>query len=246
MARVSQYRPDILTNMPIFGNGSDIPIGAFMMRGATPATNNGELILAAGTSAIPDVLGILSELHDFSVTGDNLIDGTAFVTLPVEIQSPLRIIRIEYDPTSLIDATEAVNTTTITLSSLENNIDAAFLYVFSGTGAGQTNYLTASGAGSATLKAAFGTDLDTTSNLMKILPRFHQLLGLNAAGTQLSSQAAAGAVTGIVIDSFIERGGHHAPLDPTKHDALTGLNNLSNIKFSADIMLTNTIPYAID
>ena len=241
-----KHAKDAIYNLPVFGSGSDILQGAFVQRGATPGTNNGELIKASGFSATPDIMGRLLELHDYSVTGDNLINGTNFVTHPVQLAHPFGIHRVEYDLASLIDATQAVSTTTITLASLEDNIDAGFLYVVSGTGAGQTNYLTASAAGSATLKAAFGTSLDTTSKLIKILPRFHQLAGLNSDGTKLGSQAAAGAVEVTIIDTYIQRnGGRIEQMDPTKHAALTGLSSLRSIKFFADVAVGNAIPYSI-
>lgn len=232
--------------LPVYGAGADIKQGAFLMRGATPATDNGALIKASGSSAVPDIVGRLLELHDYSVTGDTLIAGTSFVTHPVELVGGVRIFRLQYDPASVIDATQAVSTTTLTLTSLEDNIDAAFLYVQAGTGVGQTNYLTASASGSCTLKAAFGTDLDTSSDLIKILPRFHQIISLNSDGTMLASQAAAGAVTGFVVDSFIDRGNGLEQLDPTKHAALTSLNRTGYPKFYADVVIRNSAFYTID
>jgi hypothetical protein len=241
-----KHGKDAIYNLPIFGAAADILQGAFVMRGATPGTNNGELIKASGSSATPDIMGRLLAMLDYSVDGETLIAGTAFVTKPVQLAHPFGIHRVEYDLTSLIDATQAVSTTTITLTSLEDNIDAAFLYVVSGVGAGQTNYLTASASGSATLKAAFGTSLDTTSKLIKIIPRFNQLISLNSDGTKLASQAAAGAINAIVIDTYIQRnGGAAVQMNPVTHAALTGLNNLRSIKFYADIAIIDAIPYSI-
>jgi hypothetical protein len=111
---------------------------------------------------------------------------------------------------------------------------------------GQTNYATASAAGACTLKAAFGTALSTDTTFLKILPRFHLLGSLNAAGTKLASQAAAGAVTVVVLDSFIERNGRMESLDPTKHAALTGLSSLGSVRFWADVLIRNGIPYSVD
>jgi len=245
VARVSKYDQKRHYRFPIFGNSADVKVGAFLKRGTTAETDLGTLMKASGTSAQPDILAILSELHDFSDTGDALVDGTTFVTHDCELVVPTRVLQLEYDKDSKIDATQAVNSTTITITSLENNIDTAFLYVTAGTGAGQTNFLTASASGSATLKAAFGTNLDTTSDLIKILPRFHQVIGLNSDGTKLSSQAAAGSVTGLVLDNFIQRGGGSLEqLDWTKHDALKGLP--TRTKFYSDLVLRNTAIYTID
>ncbi len=244
--KIVNYGPDHKLNVPIYGAGASIEKGALVKRGATPATDNGMAVKASGASAIPDILGILTAGLNYASEGETLIDGSKFVVKPVELVNPVRAVRIEYDKSSMITCTQAVSTTTLTLTSLEDNIDAAFLYVAEGLGIGQTNYLVASAAGSATLKAGFGTNLDTTSKLLKILPRFHQIFSLNSAGTKLASQAAAGAVNGIVLDSFIERNGRLEALDPTKHAALTKLNSLSSIRFYADVLIRDAIPYSID
>jgi hypothetical protein len=249
--RISKFNNERVLRCPIFGSGSDILAGALLKRGATPGTNNGELIQAdSNTTAAADALGVLMGLHDYSVVGDNLIAGTAFVTNKVELLSPARIVRAEYQlssaGTGAIAATQAVTTTTITLTNLEDDIDAAFLYVVGGLGVGQTNYLTASAAGSATLKAAFGTSLDTTSYIVKILPRFHQFAGLSSDGTRLATYAAVGVHTVMVLDTYIIRSGREEQMDPVKHAALTGLNSLRSLRFEADLMFRNTIPASID
>ena len=244
--RVINYGPENQTNLPVSGGGTALVNGALLQRGATPGTNNGTLILASGSSATPDIIGILRQAHP--TAADTLVDGTVFTTRPVDILVPYRIVRAEYSQASadLITCTEAVSTTTMTVTSLEDNIDAAFLYVVSGTGLGQTNYLTASASGSCTLKAAFGTNLDTTSKFIKILPRFHQLASWTSDGTKLSSQDAAGATTVIVIDTFIVRNMRENPMSPVNDAALTGLNGLASIKFEANIAIRNTIPYSVD
>lgn len=228
--------------LPIYGAGADVPAGAFLKRGATPGTNNGMLIAATASSAHTNVLGRLIEMLDFSVDGETLIAGTAQVNKLVDLAIPgSKMFEVDYSlaTADLVQATQAVSTTTITLTSLEDDIDASFLYVDEGLGAGQTNYLTASAAGSATLKAAFGTSLDTTSYILKILPRFHEKLALSSDGTKLISQAAAGSWReAMVIDNFIYRNSKREQLNPTKHAALTGLNNLRSLRFSALIAVT--------
>jgi len=246
MARIVTYDQSYKINVPIYGAGANITKGALVMRGATPATNNGMAIKATGASALPDILGVLTTGLNYATDGETLIAGTSHVVKPVEPVNSFRCVRLEYDKTSQITCTQAVSTTTMTVTSLQDDIDASFLYVSEGLGIGQTNYLTAAAAGSCTLKAAFTTSLDTTSKFLKILPRFHLLGGLNSAGTKLSSQAAAGAVNVVVIDTFIERNGRMEALDPTKHAALTGLNDLASVRFWADVLIRDAIPYSID
>ncbi len=248
MARVINYGPDNQTNLPVSGLGSAMVNGALLCGGAvgSAATENGMLKLATGASAVPDIIGILRQAH--ATADDTTVSGTVFTTKPVDLLTPYRIVRMEYAVASgdLIAATQAVSTTTITLTSLEDNIDAGFLYVVSGTGAGQTNFLTASASGSATLKAAFATSLDTTSKLIKIIPRFNRLIAISSDGTKLTSQAAAGAVNAVVLDTFIVRNNREDQLNPVNHAALTGLNGLASFRFEADVLIRDTIPYSID
>jgi hypothetical protein len=235
-------------SLPVFGNGSDIQKGALLSRGATPATNNGMLILSANPAV--DAIGTLEELHDYSVSGDTLINGTSFVTRSVSLYTQFPLFRAEFsqDSADLITCTQAVTTTTMTVGSLEDNIDGAFIYVVSGTGAGQTNYLTASAAGSCTLKAAFATSLDTTSKFIKIIPRFHKLAVFNSAVTKLSSTAAAGSTPVLVLDILIDSpqiANGPVSLDPTKHAALV-LDTARSHKFYADFALIGTSAGLID
>lgn len=235
-------------NLPVYGAGSDIKRGSFLKKGTTPGTDNGMLIAANGASATPDIVGMLQALHDYSVDGDTLIAGTKFVTHPVLLAHPWRIFRMEYDLTAgnAIVCTGAVTTTTMALTTLEGDIDAAFVYVVDGTGEGQTNYATAAGTNDITLKAAFGTSLSTDSYFIKILPRFHILGSFSSDGTKIASQAAAGAVKIVVIDSYIQRGTRLEQLDPTKHAALTGLTSVKGLKFFADIAIRDSIVYSVD
>lgn len=246
MARIVNYGPDCVTHLPVSGGGSALVVGALLKRGATPASMNGHLRLAGGAAAHPDIVGILREPH--ATADDTDVAGTIFKTHPVQLIDAGRIIRIEYSQASadLVTASQAVSTTGLTLSDLEDNIDAAFLYVAAGLGVGQTNYLTASAAGSATLKAAFGTSLDTTSKMVKILPRFHPLLGFTSDGTKLVTAAAAGAVLGMVYDNYIERNNRIESLNPVKHAALTNLNNARGLAFWADIVLRDSFMHTID
>ena len=137
-------------------------------------------------------------------------------------------------------------TTVLTVTSLEDNIDGSFVYVTAGTGIGQLQYLVASASGSATLKAAFGTTLDSTSRIIKILRRFHALVGLTSDGTKLSTTAAVGAVNARIMDIRMIRGSEKDEcLDPTVHPGKTGLNN-SRTRFVADLLFLTTACYTID
>ena len=244
--RIYNYGPDNVINLPVSGGGSAIVAGAALMRGITGSQPYGHLRPATGFSATPDVVGVLREAH--ATANDTDAAGTIFTTHPVQMLAPNRLLLVEYSQASadLITCTQAVSTTTMTVTSLEDDIDTGAVYVASGTGAGQLNYLTAAASGSCTLKAAFGTSLDTTSKFVKILPRFHQIAGLSSDGTKLASQAAAGAVAVSIVDTLIERNNRLEQFNPVKHSALTGLNSLRDFHIYALLAFRNTFVYTID
>ncbi len=243
--RILKYDPDLELRFPVYGAGADIAADSPLKVGVTPGTDNGMLISANGASATPDIVAILRELHDYSVSGDTLIAGTNYVVRACQLVAPVRIIRAKY-AMSGITCSQAVSTTTMTVTSLEDDIDAAFLYVYEGLGIGQSNYLTASAAGSCTLKAAFGTSLDTTSKFLKLLPRFHDLISFSSDGVNLASQAAAGAVKGMVLNTYMRKNGNLVDLDPTKHAALTSLNQAPDLAFFADFVIRDSAFYTVD
>ncbi len=233
--------------LPVNGGAADIKLGAFMKVGATPGTDGGLLIKASGFSATPDILGRINAGLDYSVETESLLNGTTWVTKPIQLAHNFGIFRIEYDLTSVITCTEATTGTDFNVSSLEADIDGCFIYMVAGDSIGQTNYATAAGSNDLTLKAKFGTDTAIGDTFIKILPRFHDLIGLNSDGTKLGSQAAAGAVKGMVIDTIIERntdGGKQ--MEPTSHAALTGLNGARSIRFYADVAIRDTAVYSVD
>lgn len=239
---MKERNSEYLLNLPVYGAAADIARGAFVKPGVTAGTDNGMLIAATASANHLNVLGRLMEGLDYSVEGQSLMAGTAFITKPVMLAiNGAKLFEIEYSQLAADDVatTQTVTTTTATVTSLEDDIDGAFLYVTDGDGEGQTNYLTASAAGSCTLKAAFGTSLASGDTFIKILPRFHSLLALSADGTMLRSQAAAGAwVEAKIIDNFIYRNNRKQQLDPTKHAALTGLTSLRSVRFTALIAVT--------
>lgn len=245
---INKKAPENVYNLPIYGAGASVAQGAFLKKATVPGTSNGSLNAVAGSNTANSlVIGRLNSKLTFATDGETLLNGTAFVTKGVQIAQQFRIHRLQYSLASadLITCTTTVTTTTQTITSMEDDIDAAFFYVAAGTGIGQTNYATAAAAGASTLKAAYGTSLDTTSKIVKILPRFHSFFSFSTDGTQISSQVAVGASLCTVIDTYIEINGDLKQLNPVKHAALTGLNSMRSLRFWADITLRDTAPYSL-
>lgn len=246
-ARLSKYDQKRHGLVPIYAAAVDIPAGAMLRTGPTAETDLGAVILASGASDIPGVFGVLEETLDYSADGETLANGTNFVLKKVGLAFNHPIVEIEF---SLATADTILATsssgTTLTVASLEDNIDASFIYVTAGTGRGQLQFLTASAAGSATLKAAFGTSLDATSRVIKILRRYHGLVALTSDGTKLTTAAAAGAVNARILDiRMIRASEKDEQLDPEVHPGKSGLHN-SPVRFVADVIWLTTAGHTID
>lgn len=120
--------------------------------------------------------------------------------------------------------------TTLTITSLEDDIDAGWVYVTdnlgSCTGAGQLRYLTASAAGSCTLAAA--ATIGTDSDIIKIPPTWHKLIDANSPFTHIESAAAAGAAARVTnIENYVEKRGRFKGLETLRKSRHGNLNNLN-------------------
>ena len=238
---VSRYGQTLEYDLPVRHGGTTIGLGALVMRGATAGTNLGVLIIASGTGT--DQVGIIKTALASTVT-DTAVTGVTWNTRPIELVVPVRVIQIDYDTADTMAAVSSSGTT-ITVTSLEDDIDTGWIYAFGGTGAGQLGYIDTAAAGSCTVKTAFATVLDSTSTLLKVLPLFHQLGKVNTAGDKIGTDAAVGTWRISVLQNWIDRNGILEPLNPTKHDGLTGLNT-GVTRFMADICIRDSFAYTID
>lgn len=219
----------IVIKLPIYGGAADIADGALIMPGATADTDLGTWIVGASTA--PDAIGTLRGLHDYSVSGDSLVAGTNWVFRDVELCDRYQPLEVEYDLTDTM-AVASSSGTTVTITSLEDNIDTSWLY----SPVSKTLFfLVASASGSATTKTASGwTSADTA---VKILRSGHQLAKLNTGATKIGTDAAAGSWTVCVLENWFEdvnRGPER--LDPTKHNGIT----LLSPRFWSVLLVRNT------
>lgn len=242
MAEVVQSLKSRQIWAPIYAAAADIFGGALLMPGVTAETDDGVLINCTESSNA-DCIGILTELLDYSVTGESLVNGTTWFnpksTNPaapahwVELVDTATLVKVAYDTVDTLGVTSASGTT-ITITSLEDNIDSAFLYVQAGTGIGQIEFVSTSASGSCVVATAFATQVDSTSTVLKILPLYHRLLKWDiavAADTlKIGSDAAVGSGRALILERHIVRNGLDELLDPDGHGGLTGLNSLAQFQ----------------
>ena len=241
-----------LIRLPVYGAGADIYEGNLLMSGATAGTDLGVLkcvAVGANTAAI----GVLSELHDYSVNGDALVAGSACWFAPIgasEINYPAKqvelcdahtLVKIDYDLTGVAVTSSAA--ATVTVADLEDNIDTSFLYCSAGEGKGELRFVDTSASGSCTTTVDF-TTLTNAGYVVKVLPLFHTLFvwKITAAtvATKLDTTAAVGTGRAIQLERHILRNGLEEVLDPYTHRNLSGLHNLSQFALRGTLQITNS------
>lgn len=219
---IIRNRPSRLQSLPIDGNGSDIQPGAVLMPGVTADNNLSVAILATGAAA--DSIGLLAELHDFSISGDSKPDvGDVHVLRGIEPFLPgCEVAALMADDADNDVDVASATSTVLTITSVEDNIDGSWVYVRAGTGAGLLLYCDASASGTLTLKVASTTTLDNTSKLVILRRLFHKKVELDSTGTKIKSTAAAGSLPWRVIGNQFRKAGQEiwVDLDPSKHHNL--------------------------
>ena len=221
---------------------TSVVAGALVMRGATAETDKGMAVVGAG--ALVDSIGVLLTAALSSVTDSNA-DGTAEIRRDVAI-APAGSYLIEYSQAAAddVDVTSSAGTT-ITVGSLEDDIDGGFIMVVNSDRSNrELRLLTASASGSATMKSALTTALTSADHIIKILPRFHQLAAVNTAATMLTSGAAAGSARVCVVENYIQDVDIPLrPLDPIKDSPRT---LTSRGKLFAEVTLINNAFFPFD
>lgn len=246
--------------LPLDGNAADVAAGALLMPGVTAETDLGVLRPCTATSNT-DVIGVLRQLHDFSVTGDAEVTGTVNwfrefdATSPdpeVELLDTATLVAVPYSLAAADDvAVTSYSAPTITITSLEDNIDTSFAYITVDPGAGQLTFLATSASGSVThVTGELATAPTSSSSLIKIYRLFHTLVvWVVATATveqRLGTTAAVGSGRVLVMDNHIIRNGLDQRLDPEAHSGLSGLDDLTQLQFYSILHLQNTGFHPID
>lgn len=245
--------PARLMTVEVDGNGSAISEGAVVMPGVTDETDRSVAIVASGAAA--DAIGLLAEAKAAAAANDPDPEaGTKFEAAQFDVIPFLPgcevAAELANDADNDVDVASAT-ATVITITSLEDDIDGSWVYVRAGTGVGQLGYIVASASGNFTLKNATGlTTLDSTSKVLILRRKFHQLVELNGttnAATKIGSTAAAGSLPWRVLRNEFKRAGTErwVQLDPTKHHGLTGLNSQS-VVFRQILSPANTLFSPLD
>lgn len=249
--KVIQSLKSRLVRLPVLSS-VDLVAGTLLIKGTSGGTNLGTAIVGAATSAAGTYVGILAELHDYSVNGSALVAGAQhsdvitgaagaawfapmggnpaiFPSRQVEVLEGLTLCKIDYSLGGSVSASSS--TTTVTIGSLEDNIDTGFLYSYGGTGAakGELRFIDTSAVGSCTTSVAFTTM--ASDYVVKVLPLLHGLVVLTVGNTttptKINTTAAVGACRFVQLERHIVRNGLDEMMDPYTHRNLSGLDDLN-------------------
>lgn len=253
LARLLNNNYPYKTNVPVY-DAANLVNGELLMRHASWGSANKYYITAytgANTEA-EDTIGITQASADnctafkensklFNLGSDTLPDAgpdTGGNFMPV-IVNPDATYFAFYDQTDAINQTGAVSASTAwAITSLEDNIDAGWLFTTdqadsAATYVGVLRYGTASASG--TLTADSALTVDTSSDVVKVLPIGHRLVGLNAESTGLTTTAAAASTIYLeVAENWMRNDG--APTHPMRYWEDKGLDDLTGLVVEAELI----------
>lgn len=236
--RVVSGRDPVLVRVPMYGAGADIVDGALIEPGVTADTNIGFFIKSAAAGL--DAIGVLRGIHDYSVVGDSLVAGTAWVWGEVELCDQYSPLWVEYDQADTVAASTV--TTALTITSLTADIDTTWFFSTNGSGTGALHYAVSTASGVGVLKTAPATAWSATT-VIKILRLGHQLAKLNTNQDKIGTDGADGSWTCFVLENWFQANGYPLQqLNPTKHDALV----LTGARFFAKVLARNTAGHTVD
>ena len=197
-------RHSTVLRLPVFANATGISEGTLLIPGVTADQDMGVLIPApgAGTNVATKAVGLANRTVANADRTDADPDGggsATFGTLePVAIINPGDLLCIEYNDTSQIDVA-SYSAPTVTITSLADIWDGGWVYVAQDvsteTGIGQLGYIETSASGSVGCRDNFTTALDSTSDVIMIVPVGRLLVARSAVSatrtTQLNTYAAS-------------------------------------------------------
>lgn len=224
----------LIRNVPLFGNATDIAQGAAVMRGSTAGTNTGYGIVAAST--INTFLGVTESLFNADTLDNDPGAGVKYILTPVTI-NPFAVYECEYSQTTGLSVA-SVSSGNPTVTSLEA-IDGGWILVVGAPALGYLSYVKSVSGGAATLKTP-NTAITSSSKVIKILPLYDDNVDLTTDATKIIGTTAAQG-TGLIRvleNKVVAPGFDHQYLDPTKHDAITFA---SGFKFFAMINFETSI-----
>jgi hypothetical protein len=245
MIRTYDYQDGII-KLPIY-DASLITKGQGLIWGQDGSTTGSYTALVDCADTAADIFAVAAEGLT-TLVASNL--GTPLLyQCRVQLVDNKPIWKIYYDLTASTDLDVASATSTVlTVAACDDNLDGSWVYINSGTGAGQLRYVSAADATTLTVNTAFTTTPDATSDFILIRPQ-----GLPEGGVALNStfdqilpvldETTSQKI--LVLKNFIEGPTGVQELNITDNPGLEmdGLN-ARGVRFYSHVMFIDTLAAA--
>jgi len=206
---------------PLFGNATNISLGAAVVRGTTDGTNQGfDIVSPTNTSMSAGLyVGVTEALFAAATLDNDPSAGTKYILTQVTI-NPHAIYEAQYDNaltgarwTNGLSVTGVGATTVVTSGE---NIGGGWLFFDNF----ELHYVLSSSSGTYTTKTSTSAAITTANKVAKIYYKGEPKITLITAATQIGiATAAQGAIQAMVLTNMIRGVGFdNVELDPTKHD----------------------------
>ena len=248
MIQVKDYQEGQI-ELPIY-DASLFTAGQMLKWGVDGGTYAGSpanaLVDAAATSV--DIFAVLQDYPGSTLIGTNRNTPTIRKGR-VSLVDNVKIYKVYYDLATANDLDITSSTSTVvTHAASDDDLDGSWIYINSGTGAGQLRYVSAANTTTKTVNTAFSTTPDSTSDFILIRPE-GICTGGNALDTTFSLMRSIldGTNTSeiIVLKNFMEGAGGSWELDITQNPQCEqdGLNS-RGVRFYSHIIFADTILHA--
>ncbi len=241
MQLAHEYTYGALIDLPVYDTAA-MTKGQGLIWG-TDATATAARCALVDCAAVPiDVFAVLAESVTLANAATNI--GTPVIyRAKVQLVNMIPVWRIYWDLAAANDIDTTSSTSTVlTHAAGDDNLDGGWLYINSGTGAGQLRYIKAANTTTKTVNTAFTTTPDSTSDFVLIRNQ-----GLPTGGQDLdstfSSLKTAVSATGqlMILKNFIEGPTGTKELNVTLNSDLEmdGLNS-RGVRFFSHVIFMDT------
>lgn len=189
-----------IMRLPLYNAAAAVSEGTVLTFGVTADQDIGVLIPITGAgSTVPiDLIGVTVAAIAAADRTDANPDGGSSATfgdmVDVALIKPGDLMCVEYDDTVQIDVA-SYSAPTVTITSLQDAFDGGWVLVAqdvsSETGIGQLGYCEASASGSVGCRDSFTTALDSTSDVIMIMPIGSLVVASGTGGRKLNTYAAS-------------------------------------------------------
>lgn len=195
-----------------------------------------------------DIFAIINEAKTIAQAATNIQTPVVYQAQCILVDNP-KVFKVYYDMSTANDADVTSSTASIiTHATSDDNLDGSWVYVNSGTGAGQLRYIKAADTTTKTVNTAFTTTPDSTSDIILI-----RNIGRATAGYALDTTFSlmktvldeTASTNMIVLKNFMQGPMGTIELDPTLNSGaeMDGLN-ARGVRFFAHVMFADTAVHA--